>query len=67
MKLKVQFKEVGKNSTKTVIIEIDDDVLAALLKNKLFDKIMFEERELEKREKKRYYLKRIEDIDEDLL
>lgn len=67
MKLKAQFKEVGKNSTKTVIIEINDDVLVALFKNKLFDKIMFEEKELEKREKKRYYLKRIEDIDEDLL
>lgn len=67
MKLKAQFKEVGKNSTKTVIIEINDNVLAALFKNKLFDKIMFEERELEKKGKKRYYLKGIEDIDEDLL
>ena len=58
MKLKTQFKEVGKNSTKTVIIEINEDVLVALFKNKLFDKIMFEERELEKREKRDITLKK---------
>jgi hypothetical protein len=64
MKLKIKFKQVGAKASKDVIIEVEDESLAALIRDKIFIKIMEEEKDLEITYNKRYYLKGIEDIDE---
>lgn len=64
MKLKIKFKQEGTKASKNVIIEVEDKTLAALIKDKIFIKIMKEEKDLETTYNKRYYLKGIEDIDE---
>lgn len=33
MKLKIKFKQVGVNASKDVIIEVEDETLAALIKD----------------------------------
>lgn len=64
MKLKIKFKQVGTKTSKDVIIEVENETLATLIKDEIFTKIMEEEKNLETTYNKRYYLKGIEDIDE---
>lgn len=64
MKLKIKFKQVGTKTSKDVIIEVENETLATLIKDEIFTKIMEEEKKLETTYNKRYYLKGIEDIDE---
>lgn len=64
MKLKIKFKQVGTKTSKDVIIEVENETLATLIKDEIFIKIMEEEKNLETTYNKRYYLKGIEDIDE---
>lgn len=64
MKLKIKFKQVGAKAYKDVTIEVKDETLAALIKDEIFIKIMEKEKDLETTYNKRYYLKGIEDMDE---
>lgn len=63
MKLKIKFRQVGAEAFKDVIIEVENETLAKLIKDEIFTKIMEEEKDLETTYNKRYYLKGIEDID----
>lgn len=63
MKLKIKFRQVGVKAFKDVIIEVENETLAALIKDEIFTKIMEKEKDLETTYNKRYYLKGIEDID----
>lgn len=64
MKLKIKFRQVGVKAFKDVILEVENETLASLIKDEIFNKIMEEETNLETTYNKGYYLKGIEDIDE---